>query len=84
MFFEKLIFYFSKKAKLVTFCHHLGKARVKGLPTLRLEAKGLKAWAFRRSVFRAPAMRRGNYLGIEAWILKIRALLNPRLEAQCG
>ena len=30
MFFEKLNFYFSKKAKLVTFCHHLGKARVKG------------------------------------------------------
>ena len=29
MFFEKLNFYFSKKAKLVTFCHHLGKARVK-------------------------------------------------------
>ena len=29
-------------------------------------------------------MRRGNSLGIEAWILKIRALLNPRLEAQCG
>ena len=27
--FEKLNFYFSKKAKLVTFCHHLGKARVK-------------------------------------------------------
>ena len=31
MFFEKLNFYFSKKAKLVTFCHHLGKARVKVL-----------------------------------------------------
>ena len=29
MFFEKLNFYFFKKAKLVTFCHHLGKARVK-------------------------------------------------------
>ena len=29
MFFEKLNFYFSKKAKFVTFCHHLGKARVK-------------------------------------------------------
>ena len=28
MFFEKLNFYFSKKAKLVTLCHHLGKARV--------------------------------------------------------
>ena len=32
-------------------------------------------------MFRAPASRRGNSLGIEAWILKIRALLNPRLEA---
>ena len=31
---------------------------LKGLPTLRLEAKGLKAWAFRRSVFR--------YMGHEA------------------
>ena len=28
MFFEKLNFYFSKKAKLVTLCHHLGKVRV--------------------------------------------------------
>ena len=45
---------------------------------------GVTTHAFRRSVFRAPAMRRGNSLGIEAWILKIRALLNPRLEAQCG
>ena len=40
-----------------------GKAKrkvypLKGLPTLRLEAKGLKAWAFRRSVFR--------YMGHEA------------------
>ena len=35
-------------------------------------------------MFRAPASRRGNSLGIEAWILKIRALLNPRLDAQCG
>ena len=39
--------------------------------------------AFRRSVFRAPASWRGNSRGIEAWILKILALLNPRLEAQC-
>jgi hypothetical protein len=30
----------------------------KGLPTLRLVAKGLKAWAIRRSVFR--------YMGHEA------------------
>ena len=30
MFFEKLNFFFSKKAKLVTLCHHLGKAHVKG------------------------------------------------------
>ena len=29
MFFEKLNYFFSKKAKLVTLCHHLGKARVK-------------------------------------------------------
>ena len=28
MFFEKLNYFFSKKAKLVTLCHHLGKARV--------------------------------------------------------
>ena len=35
-----------------------GNVSVKGLPTLRLEAKGLKAWAFRRSVFR--------YMGHEA------------------
>ena len=30
MFFEKLNYFFSKKAKLVTLCHHLGKAHVKG------------------------------------------------------
>ena len=29
MFFEKLNYFFSIKAKLVTLCHHLGKARVK-------------------------------------------------------
>ena len=44
---------------------------------------GHQAWAIRRSVFRAPASWRGNSLGIEAWILKIRALLNSRLVAQC-
>ena len=42
----------------------------------------LAVWMY--NTFRAPASRRGNSLGIEAWILKIRALLNPRLEAQCG
>ena len=29
IFFQKLNFYFSKKAKLATLCHHLGKAHVK-------------------------------------------------------
>ena len=61
----------------------LGVTLTKGLPTLRLVATGHMARAFRRSVFRAPASWRGNSRGIEAWILKIRALLNPRLVAQC-
>ena len=34
MFFEKLNYFFSKKAKLVTLCHHLGKARVRPVGTL--------------------------------------------------
>ena len=37
-----------------------------GLPTLRLVATGHMAWAFRRSVFRAPASWRGNSRRIEA------------------
>ena len=36
-----------------------------------------------RSVFRAHASWRGNSQGIEAWILKKRALLNSRQVAQC-
>ena len=55
----------------------------KGLPTLRLVATGHMPWAIRRSVFRAPASWHGNSQGIEALILKIRALLNSRLVAQC-
>ena len=55
----------------------------KGLPTLRLLALGFLAWAKSHSVFRAPASWRGNSQGIEAWIFKKRALLNPRQVAQC-
>ena len=48
MFFEKLNFFFSKKAKLVTLCHHLGKARVKSLTVLVSRFRVTALVVFRR------------------------------------